>query len=111
MVQSLQDEELQQFRRRPRRHALHLLGLGHDGLHQQGDGELGHGASRAAIIATIVLLAIYALVVLAVESFAGTGSTGIGLGNSNNTNDVLSVLGPAVFGRSGFASVLSTSSS
>ncbi len=62
---------------------------------------------RAAVIATFVLLAIYALVVLAVESFAGIGSTGIGLGNANNQGDVLSILGPAVFGNSGFASVLS----
>ncbi len=62
---------------------------------------------RAAVIATFVLLAIYALVVLAVESFAGIGSTGIGLGNTANQGDVLSVLGPAVFGNSGFASVLS----
>ena len=58
---------------------------------------------RAAIISTFVLLGVYALVVLSVESFAGIGSTGIGLGNANNTGDVLSILGPAVFGHSGFA--------
>jgi amino acid transporter len=62
---------------------------------------------RAAVISTFVLLGIYALVVLAVESFAGIGSTGLGLGNVKNEGDVLSILGPAVFGHSGFASVLS----
>ena len=36
---------------------------------------------KAAVISTFVLLGIYALVILAVESFAGIGSSGIGLGN------------------------------
>jgi amino acid transporter len=60
---------------------------------------------RAAVISTFVLLGIYALVVLSVESFAGLGSTGVGLGNPNNIGDVLSVLGPSIFGHSGFATV------
>ncbi len=60
---------------------------------------------KAAVISTFVLLGIYALVVLSVQSFAGLGSTGIGLSNGNNVNDVLSVLGPAIFGTHGFATV------
>jgi amino acid transporter len=62
---------------------------------------------RAAIISTILLLVIYLLVTTSVQSFAGIGTTGIGLGNSANTSDVLSILGGAVFGTSGFALVLS----
>ena len=61
---------------------------------------------KAGVISTFVLLGIYALVILAVQSFAGIGSSGIGLGNSAHTNDVLSILGPAIFGTSTFASVL-----
>jgi amino acid transporter len=53
-----------------------------------------------------LLLGIYALVILATESFAGIGSKGIGLGNPNHANDVLSILGPAIFGHSTFASIL-----
>jgi len=55
---------------------------------------------RAAVIATFVLLAIYAIVTLAAQSFAGIGDKGIGLGNTDNQSDVLSVLGKAVFGSS-----------
>ena len=62
---------------------------------------------KAAIISTFVLLGTYAVVILAVESFAGIGSSGIGLGNPNNVGDVLSILGPAIFGHSTLASVLS----
>jgi amino acid transporter len=62
---------------------------------------------KAGVIATFFLLGIYALVILAVQSFAGIGSKGIGLGNAAHTNDVLSILGPAVFGTSTFASILS----
>ena len=43
---------------------------------------------------------------LAVQSFAGIGSSGIGLGNSANVGDVLSILGPAIFGHSTLASIL-----
>jgi len=60
---------------------------------------------RAAIIATFVLLAIYAVVTLAAQSFAGIGEKGIGLGNADNQGDVLSVLGKAVFGSSTVGSV------
>ncbi|HEX3707312.1 MAG TPA: APC family permease [Mycobacteriales bacterium] len=55
-------------------------------------------AGRAAIISTILLLAIYFVVTFAAQTFAGIGDTGIGLANGNNVNDVLSVLGHAVFG-------------
>ena len=61
---------------------------------------------RAAVLSTLILLATYVLVVLSTESYAGIGTTGIGLGNPNNQGDVLSVLGHSVFGTSGFANVL-----
>jgi amino acid transporter len=61
---------------------------------------------KAGVISTFFLLGIYTLVILAVESFAGIGSTGIGLGNTAHTNDVLSILGPAIFGHSTLASTL-----
>src|SRR6202041_3164334 len=57
---------------------------------------------RAAILSTIILLVTYVIVILSAQSFAGIGTTGIGLGNQDNTGDVLSVLGGAVFGGSGF---------
>jgi amino acid transporter len=56
---------------------------------------------RAAILSTVILLVTYVIVIFAAQSFAGIGSTGIGLGNSSNTGDVLSVLGNAVFGSHG----------
>jgi amino acid transporter len=62
---------------------------------------------RAAILSTVILLVTYVLVILAAQSFAGTGTTGIGLGNADNTGDVLSVLGGAVFGGHGFGLFLS----
>ncbi|HEV3267185.1 MAG TPA: APC family permease [Acidimicrobiales bacterium] len=61
---------------------------------------------KAGVISTFILLGTYAMVILAVESFAGIGSSGIGLGNSAHANDVLSILGPAIFGHSTLASVL-----
>ncbi len=56
---------------------------------------------RAAVLSTVILLVTYVIVILAAQSFAGVGTTGIGLGNSDNSGDVLSVLGDAVFGGSG----------
>ena len=38
---------------------------------------------------------------MASQSYAGVGSTGIGLANSANSGDVLNVLGTSVFGTSG----------
>jgi len=60
---------------------------------------------HAAIISTVLLLAIYAVVSVAAQAFAGIGDTGIGL-NSGNP-DVLSVLGSSIFGSSGFGTVMS----
>jgi amino acid transporter len=57
---------------------------------------------RAAILSTVILLVTYVLVILSAQSFAGVGTKGIGLGNPDNIGDVLSVLGSAVFGGSGF---------
>src|SRR5499427_5653432 len=62
---------------------------------------------QAAIISTVLLLVTYALVVFSVVAFAGVGSTGIGLSNQSHGGDVLSVLGGAIFGTTGFGSVLS----
>jgi amino acid transporter len=62
---------------------------------------------RAAVISTVLLLVTYTLVTLAAQSFAGIGDSGIGLGNQDNSGDVLSVLGKAVFGGSWYGSTLS----
>jgi amino acid transporter len=61
---------------------------------------------QAAIISTVLLLVTYVLVIFAAQAFAGIGTHGIGLGNPNNTGDVLSVLGGAVFGGNGFGTFL-----
>jgi amino acid transporter len=60
-----------------------------------------HAPGRAAIISTVVLLVTYVLVSVAAQAFAGGGSKGIGLTNTNNQGDVLSVLGNSVFGTKG----------
>ncbi|HSR84617.1 MAG TPA: APC family permease [Streptosporangiaceae bacterium] len=52
----------------------------------------------AGILSTMILLVTYALVIFSMQSFAGVGTKGGGLGNPNNTGDVLSVQGHAVFG-------------
>src|SRR5579871_2457934 len=62
---------------------------------------------QAAIISTVLLLVTYAIVIFSVQAFAGTGTSGIGLGNSNNQFDVLSVLGGAIFGGGGLGTFLS----
>ncbi len=46
---------------------------------------------RAAILSTFILLVTYALVIFSMQSFAGIGSKGNGLGNVANAGDVLSV--------------------
>ncbi|MBV9092933.1 MAG: APC family permease [Streptosporangiaceae bacterium] len=61
----------------------------------------------AAIISTVLLLVLYALVTTSVQAYAGIGSKGIGLGNSSNQGDVLSVLGGSIFGSTGIGPVLS----
>jgi len=54
----------------------------------------------AAIVSTVLLLVTYFIVTLAAQSFAGVGSTGIGLANQAHQGDVFSVMGSAVFGHS-----------
>ncbi len=61
---------------------------------------------RAAIISTVVLLVCYAVTIFGVQAFAGAGTKGIGLTNPAHYFDVLSVLGSAVFGATGFGAVL-----
>jgi amino acid transporter len=61
---------------------------------------------RAAILSTLLLLGTYAIVTTASQAFAGVGSSGLGLGNSDNSGDVLSVLGTAVFGSGRLGTVL-----
>ncbi|ADG77584.1 Amino acid permease-associated region OS=Tsukamurella paurometabola (strain ATCC 8368 / DSM/ CCUG 35730 / CIP 100753 / JCM 10117 / KCTC 9821 / NBRC 16120/ NCIMB 702349 / NCTC 13040) OX=521096 GN=Tpau_0951 PE=4 SV=1 [Tsukamurella paurometabola] len=53
---------------------------------------------RAAVLSTVVLLGTYVLVAVAVQAYAGFGSTGIGLNNTENRDDVLTVLGAPVGG-------------
>ena len=53
---------------------------------------------RAAVISTVLLLVTYVIVTLAAQSFAGVGDKGIGLGNPDNSGDIFSVVGGAVFG-------------
>ncbi|SDO25320.1 Amino acid transporter [Nakamurella panacisegetis] len=62
---------------------------------------------RAAVLSTLLLVVTYALVTVAAQSFAGIGTSGIGLGNQDNAGDVLSVLGSAVFGPGWVGSFLS----
>ncbi len=61
----------------------------------------GRTPGRAAVLATLLLLATYVLVAVAAVAFAGTGATGIGLGNDANSKDVFAAIGPAIFGESG----------
>src|SRR5580658_9819364 len=62
---------------------------------------------RAAIISTVILLLTYVIVIFGIQAFAGPGTKGIGLGNSAHEFDVLSDAGSAIFGPSGFGTVLS----
>jgi amino acid transporter len=61
---------------------------------------------RAAVTSTVILLATYALVILSTQSYAGIGTSGIGLSNPNHNGDVLSILGSSIFGTSGFGTFL-----
>ncbi len=61
----------------------------------------------AGVVSTLLLLGTYFVVVLSVQMFAGFGSSGIGLNNSGNANDVLSPMGEAVFGTGTLGVVLS----
>ncbi|MEU0780628.1 APC family permease [Streptomyces sp. NPDC006173] len=60
---------------------------------------------RAAVISTVILLLVYLMVTTSAQSFAGVGDTGIGLGNPDNSGDVLSSLGAEVFGTGGLGQV------
>ena len=60
---------------------------------------------RAAITSTVLLLGLYLLATVAMVAFAGVGTTGAGLANPNNSGDVISALGYAVFGSNGFGQV------
>jgi amino acid transporter len=62
---------------------------------------------RAAVISTILLLGIYALVSVSTVAFAGVGDKGIGLANPDNSSDVITILGGAVFGSHGIGLVFS----
>ncbi|MDQ3796119.1 MAG: APC family permease [Pseudomonadota bacterium] len=53
---------------------------------------------RAAVISTVLLLVTYAVVTVAAQAYAGTGTTGLGLANEAHSGDVLSALGYAVLG-------------
>ncbi len=68
--------------------------------------EKGKVPGQAAVISTLILLVTYLLVSTAATAFAGVGTKGVGLGNPNNSGDVLSVLGTAVFGAHGFGYLL-----
>lgn len=57
---------------------------------------------RAAVISTVLLLVIFAVVTTAAQAFAGAGGKGIGPANPDNSGDVLSGLGTEVFGSTGF---------
>jgi len=61
---------------------------------------------RAAVLSTVLLVAVYVLLTMAAQAFAGVGTTGVGLANPANTGDVLSVLGAAVFGSAWIGTVL-----
>lgn len=53
---------------------------------------------RAAVVATLILLATYLLTTVASISYAGVGEEGIGLANPENADDVFSVIGDEVLG-------------
>ncbi|MGW5397544.1 APC family permease [Streptomyces sp. NPDC003952] len=55
-------------------------------------------AGQAAVLSTLLLLGTYLFTAFAAISFAGTGTTGLGLGNPENSADVLTTLAPPVLG-------------
>ncbi|HEY4927622.1 MAG TPA: APC family permease [Acidimicrobiales bacterium] len=61
---------------------------------------------KAAVLSTLILLVTYVLVIMSSESYAGLGTTGIGLGNTANSSDVISVMGHSIFGTSGIGSFM-----
>ena len=69
--------------------------------------EPGRIPGTAGVLSTVLLLVTYLLVVISIQGFAGIGTHGIGLGNPHNQNDVLSVMGSAVFGTGAIGQILS----
>ncbi|MFI6866719.1 APC family permease [Nocardia sp. NPDC050406] len=61
---------------------------------------------RSAVLSTITLVALYLLVTVAAQAFAGIGEEGLGLANPAHVDDVLGALGTAVFGEGPIGSVL-----
>jgi amino acid transporter len=59
----------------------------------------------AAIISTVMLLVIYFVVTFAAQTFAGVGTTGIGLANPADYGNIFSGLGTAVFGHAWYGTV------
>ncbi|CAD5997884.1 APC family permease [Agreia sp. COWG] len=53
---------------------------------------------RAALISTVILVLTYVAVAVAAMAYAGLGEDGLGLGNSDNAEDVFFVLKDALFG-------------
>jgi amino acid transporter len=53
---------------------------------------------RSAVISTVLLLVTYLLVTVAVQSVAGVGTDGIGLGNEANADEALSPVAAVVLG-------------
>ncbi len=53
---------------------------------------------RAAVLSTVILLAVYVLVTVGAQAYAGTGDTELGLANPDRQDDILSGLGTAVLG-------------
>ncbi|MFE7244902.1 APC family permease [Streptomyces sp. NPDC057580] len=53
---------------------------------------------RAVLISTFVLLVTYLFTAFAAVGYAGTGTTGIGLGNPDNATDFLAALAPPLLG-------------
>src|SRR6187402_600037 len=53
---------------------------------------------RAAILSTVILLVTYVTVTVAAMAYAGLGTTGVGLGNEDNAEDVFFALKDLLFG-------------
>ncbi|MDT7671970.1 MAG: hypothetical protein QOC74_4753 [Pseudonocardiales bacterium] len=67
-----------------------------------------HAPGKAAVLSTVLLVGNYLLITIAAVAFAGVGETGIGLGNKDNSDDVLAGLGHAVFGSGGWGQIFGT---
>lgn len=61
---------------------------------------------RAAVLSTLLLVATYVIVSIAMVAFAGVGDTGTGLGNEANADDIFAALGTEVFGGSTLGHVM-----